>query len=104
MALTQSKGPEVTGHERPAAKDLPSRTRCICGARSTVAVTVEFTLDGRIEYAGGRFCYSHAVQVLVGVPPGAVLREVRVYGWHAPDELVKVTFTPQEVPLCPTTT
>ena len=87
----------------PQQRALPPRTACICGARCSVSVTVEFTLDGRIEYAGGRFCYSHAVQVLVGVPPGAVLREVRVYGWHAPDELVKVTFTPQEAPLCPTT-
>jgi hypothetical protein len=88
----------------PQPRTLPPRTRCICGARSTVAVTVEFTLDGRIEYAGGRWCYEHAVQVLVEVPPRAVLREVRVYGWHQPDELVKVTFTPQESPKCLTTT
>lgn len=74
----------------------PPRTRCLCGTRNTVFVTAEFVLNGRVEYAGGRFCYEHLVHVLIPLPPGAALTEVRIYGWHVPDEQIKIAFSPQE--------
>ena len=90
MADPASLPPEI------AAVIPPPRTRCMCGARKTVCVTIEFLLNGRIEHGGGRFCYEHWVDVTVPLLPGAVLTEVRIWGWHVPDEQIRVMLTQED--------
>jgi len=71
-----------------------SAARCICGKRRTINVVVEFIKDGRMDYAGARLCYDHGTQICFAIPEGARLTEVRIYDWHEPGELVKVTAAP----------
>ena len=67
-------------------------TTCLCGKRKSLSVVIEFTdRTGKVDYVGGRFCYDHGHQICFAVPEGAVFREVRLFDWSAPDEVLRVT-------------
>ena len=70
------------------------RVPCICGGRYFVHVVVEY-LDpsGRVDYAGGRFCYVKDALMDIGLPADALPVQVTIYDWHEPDEIIRVTFT-----------
>ncbi len=46
----------------------PAAARCMCGRRKSVNIVVEYARDGKIDYAGGRFCYGHGTQICFAVP------------------------------------
>jgi hypothetical protein len=71
------------------------RTLCPCGGRNTVRVVVEYVLfgDGRIDYAGGRFCYHSDARIDIQIPASATPVRALVYDLHDPDEIITITFT-----------
>lgn len=44
--------------------------RCLCGKRKTVNVVIEYVKDGRVDYAGGRYCYDAGTQIQFAIPRG----------------------------------
>ncbi len=66
---------------------------CPCGGRNTIRVVVEFlTLDGRVDYAGGRFCYHSDAVIDIEIPDGAMPVEALIYDLHEPEEFIRITF------------
>lgn len=45
----------------------------------------------RPKPAACRFCFDHGTSVNFAIPEGAQLRDIRIFSWLAPDELIKVT-------------
>jgi hypothetical protein len=71
------------------------RVPCVCGGRYSVRIVVEYVdpAHGRVDYAGGRFCYVRDALMEIGLPDGATPVQVTIYDWHEPDEVVRITFT-----------
>ncbi len=70
------------------------RALCPCGGRNTIRVVVEFILfEGRIDYAGGRFCYHSDALIDIEIPDGATPVRALIYDLHEPDEIITITFT-----------
>lgn len=74
---------------------LTRRTLCPCGGRNTIRVVVEYVLlrEGRIDYAGGRFCYHSDALIDIEIPAGATPVRAIIYDLHEPDEIIRITFT-----------
>lgn len=69
-----------------------SRAACPCGGRHSIRIVVEYLLRGRIEYAGGRFCYVSEAAIELHVPPEATPLRALIYDLHEPDEIIRITF------------
>jgi hypothetical protein len=74
------------------------RTLCPCGGRNTIRVVIEYVLSdqGRIEYAGGRFCYYADALIDIEIPDGATPLQAVLYDLHEPNEIIRITFTQRE--------
>lgn len=61
-------------------------------------VVVEYILprDGRIDYAGGRFCYHSDARIDIELPADATPVRALIYDLHQPDEIITITFTESE--------
>ena len=75
------------------------RVPCICGGRYSVYVAVEYIdPSGRVDYAGGRFCYINDALINIGLPADAIPLQATIYDWHEPDEILRITFTRVDPP------
>ena len=70
------------------------RALCPCGGRNTIRVVVEYILfgDGRVDYAGGRFCYHTDALIDIEIPAGATPVQALIYDLHQPEEIIRITF------------
>lgn len=71
------------------------RTLCPCGGRNSIRVVVEYVLfgQGRIDYAGGRFCYHSSALIDIEIPDDSTPVQAIIYDLHEPDEIIRITFT-----------
>ena len=71
-----------------------SRVKCPCGGRNSLRVVVEYVLPGhgRVDYAGGRFCYVSDALIDIEIPDDAIPIRAMVYDLHEPDEIIRITF------------
>src|SRR5579859_6311864 len=68
------------------------RSLCPCGGRNTIRVVAEYILEGRVDYAGGRFCYHSDALIDIDIPAGATPVQALIYDLHQPDEIIRITF------------
>lgn len=70
------------------------RTLCPCGGFNTIRVVVEYIAfgEGRVDYAGGRYCYHHDALIDIEIPDGATPVQALIYDLHDPDEIIRITF------------
>src|SRR2546430_845631 len=70
------------------------RTLCPCGGMNTIRVVVEYIEfgEGRVDYAGGRFCYHSDALIDIEIPDGAMPVQALIYDLHEPDEIIRITF------------
>jgi hypothetical protein len=70
---------------------------------NTIRVVVEYILagEGRIDYAGGRFCYHSDALIDIQIPDGATPVRALIYDLHNPDEIITITFTQHERRMSP---
>jgi hypothetical protein len=61
---------------------------------NTIRVVVEYNTfeDGRVDYAGGRFCYHSDALIDIEIPDGAMPIQALIYDLHNPDEIIRITF------------
>ena len=80
------------------ASQRAQRTLCPCGGRNILRVIVEYILssEGRIDYAGGTFCYHSDALIDIEIPAGATPVQALIYDLHEPDEIIRITFTQRE--------
>lgn len=73
------------------------RSLCPCGGNNTIRVIVEYVLlAGRVDYAGGRFCYHSNARIDIELPADATPVRTLIYDLHQPDEIICITFTQTE--------
>ena len=61
---------------------------------NTIRVVVEYIEfgEGRVDYAGGRFCYHSDALIDIEIPDGAMPVQALIYDLHEPDEIIRITF------------
>jgi hypothetical protein len=61
---------------------------------NTIRVVVGYILfgDGRVDYAGGRFCYHTDALIDIEIPADATPVQALIYDLHQPDEIIRITF------------
>jgi hypothetical protein len=61
---------------------------------NTIRVVVEYVEfgEGRVDYAGGRFCYHTDALIDIEIPDGVTPVQALIYDLHQLDEIIRITF------------